>query len=424
MDRRLSFGDRQNSSWITDEFCDEFLRSMEDSSVEVGPQYDQFKQLTDSKSLFEDSQIEQLLLDSVEDLGSLGSNTSSVYDYSTAATMADNWDNVLKSSTGTQNWSGSLHQKDSENTSRDYPLSEGRATGSPKSVSEHSDGEYSRADTLAPLKYIESNSRPQHPGDENLTPFYWNRDVGGLGRAGANTPVDSRYASNQSTKNASIDQKEPAISNLQVDLDSRVFDKVAGWDGLMRIDHSPAVRSDWECPSQSSESDQHGGTGTHPLISGTSCEESLVSEAEEYLGKILVGQMIERSRRSSHAGEEAHKSIATQMTIQAELQKHLSLPHEVALRKVRIKDGKASEEEEYELLCKSLPTNFEAVRFSDDRDCKRALFSEQMQSEGTTDKGDQDSILEDKDILLFLLEIFEVCIYQFVLSVSHPSDES
>jgi hypothetical protein len=62
---------------------------MEDSSVEVGHQYDQFKQLTDSKSLFEDSQIEQLLLDSVEDLGSLGSNTSSVYDYSTAVTMAD-----------------------------------------------------------------------------------------------------------------------------------------------------------------------------------------------------------------------------------------------------------------------------------------------------------------------------------------------
>jgi hypothetical protein len=93
---------------------------------------------------------------------------------------------------------------------------------------------------------------------------------------------------------------------------------------------------------------------------------------------------------------------------------------------VRIKDGKTSEEEEYELLCKSLPTNFEAVRSSDDRDCKRALFSEQMQSEGTTVKGDQDSILEGKHILLFVLENFEVMvyIYQFVLSVSYPSDES
>lgn len=396
MDRRLSFGDRQNSSWITDEFCEEFLRSIEDSSAAVETQYDQFKQLTDSKSLFEDSQIEQLLLDSVEDLGSLGSNTSSVYDYSTAGPMADNWDNVLKSSTGTQNRSGSLHQKDCENTSRGYPLSDGRATGSPKSVSECSDGEYSRADTLAPLKYIESNSGTQCPGDENLTPFYWNRDVGGLGRAGANTPVDSRYASNQSTKSASIDQKEPAISNLQVDLDSRVFDKVAGWDGLMRIDHSPAVRSDWECPSQSSESDQHCGTGTYALIGGTSCEERLVSEAEEYLGKILMGQMVERSRRSPHTGEDVHKSIAAQTTIQAELRRHLSLPHELALRKVRIKDAQASEEEEYELLCKSLPNNFEAVRPSDDRDCKRALFSERMQSEGTTVESGQDSILEGK----------------------------
>lgn len=92
------------NQWASDDVCDEFLRVMSDGGVvEVVPEKEKVvpsSSSTDCKLIIEDCEIEKLLIDSVQDLKEpiaaessvVGSNTPSVYDYSSRVSMEDGWD--------------------------------------------------------------------------------------------------------------------------------------------------------------------------------------------------------------------------------------------------------------------------------------------------------------------------------------------
>ncbi len=358
------------NQWASDDVCDEFLRVMSDGGVvEVVTQKEKAvpsSSSMDCKLIIEDCEIEKLLIDSVQDLKEpiaaessvVGSNTPSVYDYSSRVSMEDGWDNLPNADVGgvaawhikllaphpTRRSSFNGHESRSKQSKeKEEEEKEGsqwhsekpdwsstafvecsRAVDSSEIASEIPDGglvvDYKSSDTPCSVKYIDMSAKPAHDDVVNSAEY---RDSDGLCcAAGSKSPSHETREQFLKTPRRLVEPEQQqqqhslyVIKRNAVELSPTVLDKIAHWEGLMMEGETPGpiMGSDWECQSCASELEQQQCTTLDSSYEDGDIfgEDNLVLEAEEMFGQMLITQIVEKTRRGSHIVKNAQTMLAT-----------------------------------------------------------------------------------------------------------------
>jgi hypothetical protein len=381
LDRRLNFDNALKNSSAKDDVRDEFLQALVGGKLELPLRNEQALQTAmDCKLIFEDSQIQQLLVDSIQDLrpwkpgdmSDMGSNIPSINDYSSTVSMSDGWESGFDPSMRGHFHKGHGVQKFMTKPESSVIAKCARLSASSMSVSEISDGEapdYCASGTTLCSPNIETITRPVGPFNHDVDPFFWNRE-GGLGRAGANTPDDSGFTmmepiSNMYTRGPMISlgvQQPHILDGRGEELNPTVYEKVVGWEGLIRQEPFVAMGSDWECQSQASEYEQQLGNQEYSNAESTSCcKDSLVTDAEKYLGnwpETIVPERIKHGSEVPEISSEAcamHNARPRGHTSREEAGRvHNGWLVKAVPRKLGAKDGIEAEEAEYKFLSRRL----------------------------------------------------------------------
>ncbi|CAM6076555.1 unnamed protein product [Sphagnum tenellum] len=339
--------------WTNDDVCDEFLQVMVDGCDEVPPQNERaMPSALDCKLIIEDCEIEKLLVDSVQDLqqpviaesSGVDSNTSSLYDYSSGISLEDGWDNLLnmdvsvascqvKLSTphptrrSSFNWEITKPKQskaeDKEGSQWDCKkqdqsttiMEHARIESSSKMASEIPDGGFlddKSSDSLCLVKYIDSSARPA----QDFVNSAEYRSIEGVHHVQSSFPSDGVKGVQlfETPKEVYPEQQSLYVTerNTVAELSPMVLDKIAHWEGLMEGETpGPATGSDWECQSCASELGQQCTLDSSYEGSDVFGEDNLVLEAEEILGRMLITQIVEKTRRGSHIVKNAQMMLAT-----------------------------------------------------------------------------------------------------------------
>jgi len=339
--------------WTNDDVCDEFLQVMVDGCDEVPPQNERaMPSALDCKLIIEDCEIEKLLVDSVQDLqqpviaesSGVDSNTSSLYDYSSGISLEDGWDNLpnmdvsvascqvkLSAPHPTRrssfNWEITKPKQskaeDKEGSQWDCKKQEQSTTimehatieSSSKMPSEIPDGGFlddKSSDSLCLVKYIDSSARPA----QDFVNSAEYRSIEGVHHVQSSFPSDGvkKVQLFKTPKEVYPEQQSLYVTerNTAAELSPMVLDKIAHWEGLMEGETpGPATGSDWECQSCASELGQQCTLDSSYEGSDVFGEDNLVLEAEEILGRMLITQIVEKTRRGSHIVKNAQMMLAT-----------------------------------------------------------------------------------------------------------------
>jgi hypothetical protein len=416
LDRRLNFDNALKNSSAKDDVHDEFLQALVGGELELPPCNEQALQTAmDCKLIFEDSQIQQLLVDSVQDLRSwkpgdmsdMGSNIPSINDYSSTVSMSDGWESGFDPSMRGHFHKGHRVQKFMTKPESSVIAKCARLSASSMSVSEISDGEapdYCASGTTLCSSNIETITRPVGPFNHDVNPFFWNRE-GGLGRAGANTPDDNGFTmmepiSNMYTRGPmmSLGVQQPHILDGRgEELNPTVYEKVVGWEGLIRQEPFAAMGSDWECQSQASEYEQHDAQDPRFVECGSLQSENLVLDSEEHLGNKFKTEIVEKTRHGSDIVPEVQTIPAMLEMDNVKVRNRSSREQEAGsvegVASFPSLVGSASEGiagesgESFEFLCSTLPKHLETMRVSEimnDKDSQDITCSQRADTESIT----------------------------------------
>ncbi len=339
--------------WTNDDVCDEFLQVMVDGHDEAPLQNERaMPSALDCKLIIEDCEIEKLLVDSVQDLqqpviaesSGVDSNTSSLYDYSSGISLEDGWDNLpnmdvkvascqvkLSAPHPTRrssfNWEITKPKQskaeDKEGSQWDCKkrdksttiMEHARIESSSKMASEIPDGGFlddKSSDSLCLVKYIDSSARPA----QDFVNSAEYRSIEAVRHVQSSFPSDGVKGVQLFKTPKEVDPEQQSLyvteRNTAAELSPMVLDKIAHWEGLMEGETpGPATGSDWECQSCASELGQQ--CTLHSSYEGSDVfgEDNLVLEAEEILGRMLITQIVEKTRRGSHIVKNAQMMLAT-----------------------------------------------------------------------------------------------------------------
>jgi hypothetical protein len=275
------------------------------------------------------------------------------------------------------------------------------------SVSEISDGEapdYCASGTTLCSSNIETITRPVGPSNHDVDPFFWNRE-GGLGRAGANTPDDSGFTmmepiSNMYTRGPMISlgvQQPHILDGRGEELNPTVYEKVVGWEGLIRQEPFAAMGSDWECQSQASEYEQHDAQDPRFVEGGSLHPENLELDSEECLGNKFKTEIVGKTRHGSDIVPEVQTIPAMLEMDNVKVRSRSSREQEAGSVEGVASfpslvgstlEGIAGESgESFEFLCSTLPKHLETMRVSEimnDKDSQDITCSQRADTESIT----------------------------------------
>jgi len=339
--------------WTNDDVCDEFLQVMVDGRDEVPPQNERaMPSALDCKLIIEDCEIEKLLVDSVQDLqqpviaesSGVDSNTSSLYDYSSGISLEDGWDNLpnmdvsvascqvkLSAPHPTRrssfNWEITKPKQSKAEDKEGYQwdckkrdqsttiMEHARIESSSKMASEIPEGGFlddKSSDSLCLVKYIDSSARPA----QDFVNSAEYRSIERVHHVQSSFPSDGVKGVELFKTPKEVDPEQQSLyvmeRNTAAELSPMVLDKIAHWEGLMEGETpGSATGSDWECQSCASELGQQCTLDSSYEGSDVFGEDNLVLEAEEMLGRMLISQIVEKTRRGSHIVKNAQMMLAT-----------------------------------------------------------------------------------------------------------------
>jgi hypothetical protein len=411
LDRRLNFDNALKNSSAKDDVRDEFLQALVGGKLELPLRNEQALQTAmDCKLIFEDSQIQQLLVDSIQDLrpwkpgdmSDMGSNIPSINDYSSTVSMSDGWESGFDPSMRGHFHKGHGVQKFMTKPESSVIAKCARLSASSMSVSEISDGEapdYCASGTTLCSSNIETITRPVGPFNHDVDPFFWNRE-GGLGGADDSGFTMMEPSSNMYTRGPMISlgvQQPHILDGRGEELNPTVYEKVVGWEGLIRQEPFAAMGSDWECQSQASEYEQHNAQDPRFVEGGSLHPENLVLDSEEHLGNKFKTEIVGKTRHGSDIVPEVQNIPAMLEMDNAKFRNRSSREQEAGSVEGVASfpslvgstlEGIAGESgESFEFLCSTLPKHHESMRVSEimnDKDSQDITCSQRADTESIT----------------------------------------